>query len=93
METRQAGNMATLVPRGLTHGLISYIGNKRRMLEPLAEVFAPLLRDSGETTFLDPFSGSGAVSRLAKHLGFRVHAADWEPYAAVVTAASLENDP
>ncbi len=85
--------MATQVPSGLTRGLISYIGNKRRMLEPLAEVIAPLRRDSGETTFLDPFCGSGAVSRLARHLGFRVHAADWEPYAAVVSAASLENDP
>ncbi|MFW6292592.1 MAG: DNA adenine methylase [Spirochaetota bacterium] len=93
METRQAGNMAIQVPSGLSRGLISYIGNKRRMLEPLAEAIAPLRRDSGETSFLDPFCGSGAVSRLARHLGFRVHASDWEPYAAVVTAASLENDP
>lgn len=40
--------------------------------------------------FVDPFCGSGGVSRLARHLGFRVLANDWEPYASVVTAACLE---
>jgi adenine-specific DNA-methyltransferase len=39
--------------------------------------------------FLDPFSGSGAVSRLARFMGFTVHANDWEPYAHIVTSAYL----
>lgn len=83
--------MGTSIPPSLTSGLITCIGNKRRILPDLAHAVAPLLRARGATTFLDPFSGSGAVSRLARHLDCIVHANDWEPYAAAVTAAYLEN--
>lgn len=79
------------LPQSVTHGLITCIGNKRRLLEPLGELFAPRLRSSGVTTFLDPFCGSGGVSRLARHLGFTVAANDWEPYAFVATSPYLEN--
>lgn len=34
--------------------------------------------------FIDPFAGSGSVSRLAKALGFSVYANDWEFYAWVI---------
>jgi len=39
---------------------------------------------------LDPFAGSGAVSRLARYLGYQVAANDWEPYAQIVNRAHLE---
>ena len=35
-------------------------------------------------TFVDFFAGSGVVARLAKLLGYRVIANDWEPYAEAI---------
>ncbi len=59
--------------------LIPYIGNKRKLLDLIQEA----LRCTGEVkgkTFVDLFAGSGVVARLAKTLGYRVIANDWEPY-------------
>jgi adenine-specific DNA-methyltransferase len=67
--------------------LIAYIGNKRALQPFLAEVFSRLARPGA--VFLDPFAGSGAVSRLARWLGYRVLANDWEPYAYVLNYAAL----
>jgi adenine-specific DNA-methyltransferase len=67
--------------------LIAYIGNKRALQPFLAEVFSSLVRPGA--VFLDPFAGSGAVSRLARWLGCRVLASDWEPYAYVLNHAYL----
>jgi adenine-specific DNA-methyltransferase len=39
--------------------------------------------------FLDPFAGSGSVSRLARYLGCRVLVNDWEYYAYVLNYAHL----
>lgn len=64
--------------------LIPYIGNKRKLLPLIAEGVAHTgLTRRGTTPglFVDLFSGSTVVSRLAKTLGFRVLANDWEPYA------------
>ena len=63
----------------LTHNLIPYIGNKRKLVDLLREVIAATGVEGG--TFVDLFAGSGAVSRLAKTMGFRVIANDWEPYS------------
>lgn len=79
------------LPPTVTDGLITCIGNKRRLLEPLGELFSPLLRTRSPGTFLDPFCGSGGVARLARHIGFTVTANDWEPYAWTATAPYLEN--
>jgi adenine-specific DNA-methyltransferase len=67
--------------------LIAYIGNKRALQPFLAGIFSRLVRPGA--VFLDPFAGSGAVSRLARWLGCRVLANDWEPYAYVLNFASL----
>lgn len=67
--------------------LIAYIGNKRALQGFLAGVFERLGRERG--VFLDPFAGSGAVSRLARYLGFRVLANDQEFYAYVLNFAHL----
>jgi adenine-specific DNA-methyltransferase len=67
--------------------LIAYIGNKRALQPFLAGVFGRLAQPGA--VFLDPFAGSGAVSRLARWLGYRVLANDWEPYAYVLNFASL----
>jgi len=45
-------------------------------------------------TFCDLFSGSGVVSRLAKRMGFRVIANDWEPYSEIINLAYIKaNNP
>ena len=43
--------------------------------------------------FLDAFAGSGSVARLARTLGFEVHANDWEPYAQIMNRAFLTLTP
>lgn len=73
----------------LTHQLIAYIGNKRRLLPFLGAAFRELASRAEIRTFLDPFAGSGSVARLAKTLGFAVQANDWEMYSWVVTSAHV----
>ena len=59
--------------------LIPYIGNKRKLLDLIQRALSYSATPRG-STFLDLFAGSGVVSRLAKMLGYRVIANDWEPY-------------
>jgi adenine-specific DNA-methyltransferase len=40
-------------------------------------------------TFVDFFAGSGVVSRLAKALGYRTIANDWEPYTREINGAYI----
>ncbi len=72
----------------LTKQLIAYIGNKRALLPFLSNVFDtfPL---GNKTVFTDPFSGSGAVSRLGKMKGFEVHSNDWEYYSYIVNSCYI----
>jgi adenine-specific DNA-methyltransferase len=65
-----------------------YLGSKRKLLGPLAAVFARLEFD----TALDPFCGTGAVAYLLKCLGKRVTAADALEANAVSARALVEND-
>ncbi|PTQ90319.1 DNA adenine methylase [Agitococcus lubricus] len=64
--------------------LIPYIGNKRRLLTMIAEAIQYTEINPRQATFLDLFAGSGVVSRMAKRMGFRVLANDWEPYSAAI---------
>ena len=80
----------------LTGQLIAYIGNKRALLGFLHGVFSRLSEGRGgpgTRTFLDPFAGSGAVSRLARMMGFSVAANDWEPYAYVINSCHVALSP
>src|SRR6056297_3116192 len=65
----------------LTHQLIAYIGNKRRILGFLYRIFSRLQEKHPIHSFIDPFAGSGAVSRLARQMGYEVAANDWEDYS------------
>jgi len=56
----------------LTEQLIAYIGNKRALLPFLHGVLSRLIDEPSRSAFLDPFAGSGAVSRLARLMGFEV---------------------
>ncbi len=81
---------------------IPYLGNKRALLPRLAPLFAELadeltgMRHAAGSRFehkrlrfLDPFAGTGAVSRLARSLSFDVQANDWEPYSEAVNRCWL----
>ncbi len=72
--------------------LIAYIGNKRRLLGFLGEVFSELADrcpGSGILRFGDCFSGSGSVSRLAKLMGFSVASNDWELYSKIINTVHI----
>ena len=82
----------------LFNQLFPYIGNKRKLL-PL--IWEAILKTQVETLhrnvstapiFLDLFSGSGVVSRLAKKNGFQVISNDWEPYSFFYNHAYIEQN-
>jgi adenine-specific DNA-methyltransferase len=77
----------------LTRQLIAYIGNKRRLLPLLLRIFRRLEQRRPIRTFTDPFSGSGAVARLGRALGWQVLAGDIEEYARVLGSAYLSIAP
>jgi len=68
--------------------LIPYIGNKRKLLG-LIQKALERAEPSDSVTFLDIFAGSGVVSRLAKTLGYRVIANDWEPYTRPINTCYI----
>ena len=69
--------------------LIAYIGNKRSQLDRLHRAFSSLESRRRINVFLDPFAGSGAVARLARTMGYRVLANDWEFYSYVLNFCHL----
>lgn len=82
----------------LSAQLIPYLGNKRALVPRLARAFGELAEGfgppvSGPVSFLDAFAGSGSVSRLAKRLGFKVAANDWEPYSKALNECWLAMGP
>lgn len=61
--------------------LITYIGNKRKLIPQIDELINQIKQnDNTVNTFLDMFSGSGVVSRYAKLKGFTVISNDLEKY-------------
>lgn len=77
------------VPPYASTRLIAYLGNKRALLPFLSGVFLELEAEFPIRSFLDPFAGSGAVSRLARSRGWAVMAADAEEYSRAVNEAWL----
>ena len=67
--------------------LIPYIGNKRKLLDIIHQAIKLTNIENG--TFVDLFSGSTVVSRLAKKLGFRVLSNDWEPYSEQIAIGTV----
>jgi adenine-specific DNA-methyltransferase len=69
--------------------LISIIGSKRPILDHLKMVFANLQTKGKRLTFIDPFSGSSAVSRLARSMNMLVKASDIESFAYIINYVYL----
>ncbi len=77
----------------LTEQIFAYIGNKRRLLPLIHRAITAAVGDSGDgMRFLDAFAGSGVVSRLARLMGFGVHANDWEEFSFITNAAYVATD-
>lgn len=68
--------------------LIPYIGNKRKLLDLIQRALAYTGEGKGKV-FVDLFAGSGVVARLAKTLGYRVIANDWEPYTRSINTSYI----
>lgn len=80
-------------PRFLAEQLITYLGNKRTLLEFIGEAMDIVRGRLGKkkiSTF-DVFSGSGIVSRYLKQYSSLLVANDLERYAAVINRCYLTN--
>lgn len=65
---------------------MNYIGSKISLLPFLESVWAEV-KEGDETTFLDPFAGTGAVGRRFRELGLTVTAGDLQYYAVALNRA------
>jgi len=80
----------------LTENIITYIGNKRKLLIEISDAVDEIVDANPDfTTCLDAFSGSGIVSRLLRRKGFTVYANDLEDYTIPIntTFLTLQSDP
>jgi len=73
--------------------LITYIGNKRRLLPFLHEAFLDIQKKTGKDKLvvLDGFVGSGSTARLLKGFASELHVNDLEDYSETVNKAYLAN--
>lgn len=73
--------------------LITYIGNKRRLLPFLYQGFSKIRGKLGKKklVILDGFVGSGAAARLLKAFASELHVNDFENYTETLNRAYLAN--
>lgn len=76
-----------------TSHLITYIGNKRRLLPFLYRGFNKIKKQVGKSrmVILDGFVGSGAAARLLKAFASEIYVNDLEDYAETLNRAYLAN--
>ncbi len=77
----------------LKEQIITYLGNKRALLGAINEAILAAKNDlkKDKISFLDLFSGSGVVARLAKSHADFIIANDLESYSAVINRCYLAN--
>jgi adenine-specific DNA-methyltransferase len=77
----------------LSSHLITYLGNKRGLLNEIEAVIVEIQNKLGmsKTTNLDLFSGSGSVARLLKQYSVSLIVNDLEDYARVIAECYLSN--
>lgn len=77
----------------LTDQLITYIGNKRSLLEFIGEVIVDIKHELGveKLIIFDGFAGSGVVSRYFKQHSSKIYSNDLELYSYLVTKSYLTN--
>ncbi len=78
----------------LRSALITYLGNKRRLLSFISRGITAVARELGTVhRFAEPFAGSGVVGRMARLGGLSVHSNDIEDYTRPLGRTFLELDP
>lgn len=77
----------------LTEQIITYLGNKRKLLEHIASEVEMALSEMGldKAIICDLFSGSGVVSRRLKQYASRLYANDLEMYSYIINDCYLTN--
>jgi adenine-specific DNA-methyltransferase len=70
--------------------MITYIGNKRKLVPWIMEVVEEIRAQFGELTILDGFAGSGVVSRALMPFCSTLHSNDMELYSYVLLRCFLE---
>lgn len=86
-------NLLDLTSPYFTQQLITYIGNKRRLLPFLHKIFLDIEKEMGSSklVYFDGFSGSGVVSRLLKYHAKKLYSNDFEDYTKTINSAYLAN--
>lgn len=77
----------------LTKHLITYLGNKRTLLQFINSVILEIQHNLGKNSLsiLDGFAGTGCVSRLFKHYAEVLYVNDIEGYSETVNKCYLSN--
>ena len=93
LRTLATGGPVEEDPDYLASQLITYLGNKRALLRPIAEAVEEVKRRLNKTRLrvFDVFAGSGVVSRFFKAHASRLVSNDFEDYAAVTGRCYLRN--
>lgn len=90
--TLDLGDGGTDDPRFLTEQLITYIGNKRALIKPIASAVVDVRKREGRRLrVLDAFSGSGVVARMLKAHASTLVVNDLEAYATMLSRCYLVN--
>lgn len=77
----------------LNEQIITYLGNKRKLLEYIDKEINHILDDLKieQATICDLFSGSGVVARLLKQYSKRLYVNDLENYSCLINDCYLTN--
>ncbi|MCR5702490.1 MAG: DNA adenine methylase [Lachnospiraceae bacterium] len=77
----------------LTEQIITYLGNKRSLLDYIGKAIEMIQRDSGKQklTIVDMFSGSGIVARYLKKYSDTLITNDLEDYSCTINTCYLAN--
>jgi len=80
-------------PAYLSEQLITYIGNKRKLLPFIEKAIHTSLKEMGKdlVSFADVFAGSGVVSRMARKLSHTLFINDIEEYSGYINRAYHSN--
>lgn len=77
----------------LTEQIITYLGNKRKLLDNIATEVEGILQEMGieKAKICDLFSGSGVVARKLKQYSSRIYVNDLEKYSYIINDCYLTN--
>lgn len=73
--------------------IITYLGNKRKLLNHIEAVIKDICRITGKNRFVcaDLFSGSGVVARMLKQYSEKLIVNDMEEYSEIINKCYLTN--